>query len=170
MSVNVLNESKMHQKCLPQVRTCSQGFTYIGLLIIIAIMGIGLAAVGVLWKTEMQREHEKELLFIGHEFTKALTSYYAATPGGVRQLPKTLDDLILDKRLPDIKHHLRKLYLDPMSGEPRWGLLMQQGEISGVYSLSEAKPLKRTGFEVGQEAFENANSYREWHFTFVQAS
>jgi len=95
----------------------NKGFTYLGLLIIIAIAGIGLAAVGVMWKTEMQRERENELLFIRNEFSKALADYYKATPGGIQQLPKSLNDLILDKRFPVTKRHLRKLYIDPMTGK-----------------------------------------------------
>jgi type II secretory pathway pseudopilin PulG len=145
-----------------------RGFTFIGLLIVIAIAGIGLAAVGILWKTEMQREHEKELLFVGNEFKKAITSYYSVTQGGIGQLPKTIDELILDKRLPMIKHHLRKLYLDPMTGQPVWGIDMYQGGIIGIHSLSKSKPIKKYGFDVGQEEFANATSYLDWHFTFRQ--
>ena len=74
----------------------SLGFTYIGLLIVIAIAGIGLAVVGVLWQTEMQREREKELLFIGHEFKQALRSYAGSTPGGIQQSPRNLNELVLD--------------------------------------------------------------------------
>ncbi|MGB4812287.1 MAG: type II secretion system protein [Methylophilaceae bacterium] len=148
------------------IKVIRNGFTYIGLLIVIAIAGIGMAAVGVLWKTEMQREHEKELLFIGHEFIEAIVSYYNATPSGVKQLPKTLDNLITDQRLPIIKHHLRKLYIDPMTGKADWGLILHKGTIVGVYSLSDVKPLKTHGFEVGQEGFATAKSYRDWQFTY----
>ena len=148
----------------------ASGFTYIGLLIIIAIAGIGLAAVGVMWKTEMQREREKELLFIGKQFSKALASYYKATPGGIQQLPKTLDDLIIDKRFPMAKRHLRKLYLDPMTGKAEWGLLTEQGFITGVYSTSEEIPIKTSGFDARQSGFAGAASYSDWHFMFVSGS
>ena len=42
-----------------------KGFTYIGLLIAIAVMGVGLAAAGPVSRTLQLREMEKELLFAG---------------------------------------------------------------------------------------------------------
>ena len=41
------------------------GFTYIGLLIVIAVMGIGLGAIGPLSRSVQLRDKEAELLFIG---------------------------------------------------------------------------------------------------------
>lgn len=142
-----------------------QGFTYIGLLIVIAIAGIGLATVGVLWQTEMQREREKELLFVGNAFKQALMSYQSSTPGGIRQLPKTLQELVTDQRFPYIKHHLRKIYSDPMTGKADWGLEMQQGAIMGIYSKSTLQPIKKFGFDAGNEVFINAKKYSDWIFT-----
>lgn len=147
-------------------RLSLNGFTYIGLLIVITIAGIGLAVVGELWYTEMQREREKELIFIGLEYKDAIASYYSSTPNGVMQLPKTLDELLADKRLPIVKRHLRKLYLDPMTGKSDWGLIMQQGAIAGVFSLSESKPIKKFGFPHGYEDFERAEKYRDWQFIY----
>lgn len=141
-----------------------QGFTYIGLLIIIAIAGIGMSAVGVMWQTEMRREREIELMHIGSEYRKAIMSYREATPGGVQQNPRKLEDLILDERLPVIKRHLRKLYPDPITNTKKWGLLMEQGAIIGVHSLSELEPIKRSGFPAEYEMFEDAESYADWQF------
>ena len=45
-------------------RTAHRGFTYIGLLIFIALLGIGLAMTGQIWHTSVQREKEAELLFV----------------------------------------------------------------------------------------------------------
>ena len=54
----------------PAVRTPRQGgFTYVGLLIAVALMGVGLAAYGELYSHAAQREKEAELLFIGGQFT-----------------------------------------------------------------------------------------------------
>ena len=41
------------------------GFSYMGLLAIIAIAGIGMAGTGLVWHQDAQREREKELLFVG---------------------------------------------------------------------------------------------------------
>jgi len=60
------------------------GFTYIGLLIAVVIMGIALSAVGVVWRTQGQREREQQLLFIGRDFEHAIASYYKTG----RQFPR----------------------------------------------------------------------------------
>lgn len=47
-----------------------KGFTYLGLLFVVALMGIALAATGSLWVVERQREREQELLFVGDQIRK----------------------------------------------------------------------------------------------------
>lgn len=158
--------SNHHYATLRQSIKYYKGFTYIGLLIAIAIAGIGMSAVGVLWQTEMRRERELELMHIGTEFREAINSYRDATPGGIKQNPIKLEDLILDKRLPIIKHHLRKLYRDPITNSGNWGLIKEQGAIVGVYSLSQLEPIKKSGFPIEYETFEDAGSYQEWKFKF----
>src|ERR1700730_5398969 len=91
----------------------SGGFTYIGLLIAVVVMGLALSAVGTVWRTQAQREREQELLFIGREFRTAIASYYGS---GAHQYPQSIDDLLEDKRWPEPRHHLRRLYVDPMTG------------------------------------------------------
>lgn len=157
-----LHRNMMYQHCSKSF----QGFTYIGLLIIITIAGIGLSEVGVLWQTEMQREREKELLFVGNQYKQAINSYYQNSPGSIKQLPTKLDDLLLDSRFPSIKRHLRQMYVDPMTGKASWGLEMQGGEIVGVYSTSLLKPFKKNGFKAGYETFTDAVHYSDWKFTF----
>jgi type II secretory pathway pseudopilin PulG len=143
------------------------GFTYIGLLMVMAIAGIGMAGVGIVWHQDAQREREKELLFIGDEYRKAIGSYYES---GNKQFPLNLEDLILDKRLPSIRRHLRKLYVDPMPPNKPWGLIMQQGQIIGVYSLSDKEPIKKTGFQTPYETFSEAVGYTDWKFIYVPGS
>lgn len=145
------------------------GFTYIGILMIIAISGIALAGVGIVWHQQAQQENEKELLYIGEQYRKAIISYSEKTPGGVKQYPKELKDLVIDARFPDNKmHHLRKLYSDPITHGKPWGLIQQQGFIIGVYSTSKSAPLKKTGFHAPYEAFAEAVSYEDWKFTATQ--
>lgn len=150
------------------------GFTYLGLLMVIAIASIGMAGVGIVWSQDRQREREKELLFIGDEYRKAIGSYYQSSLGSNKQFPTSLGELILDKRLPTIKRHIRKLYDDPMmikslSKKP-WGLIMQQGQIAGVHTLSEDKPIKKTGFNAGDEAFAEAEQYSDWKFVYAASN
>ena len=152
---------------MPSERVSCSGFTYIGLLIFIALMGIGLALAGQVWHTAMQSEKEKELLFVGDQIRTAITKYYEGSPGGAKKFPKSLEELLDDRRHPTTKRHLRKIYRDPMTGEARWGLVESPtGGIMGVYSLSKGEPRKIAGFGVRDEAFADATSYAAWKFAY----
>jgi type II secretory pathway pseudopilin PulG len=141
------------------------GFTYIGLLVAVVILGIGLSAVGTVWRTQAQREREQELLFIGGEYRAAIASYYAA---GAHQFPQDLGDLLDDKRFPEPRHHLRRLYLDPMTGAADWTILRSDMfGITGIASSSNAEPLKKKGFPVDGKTFEDATCYCDWKFAYV---
>ena len=141
------------------------GFTYVGLLIAIVIMGVGLAAVGTVWRTQAQREREQELLFIGHDFERAIASYYKA---GGHQYPQEIADLLDDKRGPLPLHHLRRYYNDPMTGAQDWNIIRvdMQG-ITGIASSSKEAPIKKAGFNKDEEdAFKDATSYGDWQFVY----
>jgi type II secretory pathway pseudopilin PulG len=141
------------------------GFTYVGLLIAIVIMGIGLSAVGTIWRTQAQREREQELLFIGREYRRAIAAYYAA---GAHQFPQDLNDLLEDKRWPEPRHHLRRLYADPMTGAADWTILRtDMFGITGIASSSNAEPLKKKGFPLEEEEFKDATCYCDWKFAYV---
>jgi type II secretory pathway pseudopilin PulG len=140
------------------------GFTYLGLLIIVMIMGAGLAATGTLFSHDAQREKERELLFVGHEFRNAIESYYRRSPGAAAY-PKTLEDLVEDNRFPTPQHHLRRIYADPMTGQPDWALVEAPGGgIMGVHSRSEAAPVKTGNFDAADGDFADAQRYADWQF------
>ncbi|HKQ25103.1 MAG TPA: type II secretion system protein [Burkholderiales bacterium] len=137
-------------------------------MIFIVLMGIGLALAGQVWHTAMQREKEKELLFVGDQFRTAITKYYEGSPGGVKKFPNSLQDLLEDRRYPTTKRHLRKIYRDPMTNEARWGLVESPtGGIMGVHSLSTGAPRKVAGFHDRDEAFTDAASYADWKFGYA---
>jgi type II secretory pathway pseudopilin PulG len=148
------------------------GFTYVGLLIAVVILGVALSAVGTVWRTQAQREREQELLFIGREFRAAITAYSNAN--GAHQFPQDINDLLEDKRWPEPRHYLRRLYVDPMTGAQDWtildanslGMAARTG-IVGIASSSKAVPLKKAGFSVGEEAFADATCYCDWKFVYV---
>jgi len=147
-----------------------QGFTYIALLIGVAIIGGVLAASGELASHAQQREKEAELLFAGHQIREAIGAYYERSPGGAKAYPKTLEDLLEDKRMPVVTRYLRKVYRDPITGRADWGVVEGPGGgIMGVYSKSEASPLKSGNFGRGDEAFTDAKSYAQWQFTHSPA-
>lgn len=140
------------------------GFTYVVVLAWVALMGIGLAITGELWRTAAQREREAQLLFIGDEFRRALNAYYDQSPG-VRRFPATLSALLRDERYPTTKRHLRRLYVDPMTGKAEWGVVKQpEGGIVAVFSLSTAQPLRTGNFSGVREAYAGRKKYSEWVF------
>lgn len=149
-------------QCRP--RHTQRGASYLLLLFVVALSGVLLAGVGQLWSTAARRDKEAELIFVGNQYRNAINSYFAASPDENKQYPKSFDDLLLDKRFPYVKRHLRQRYADPMSGKPDWGLILDQGRIMGVYSLDTRKPIKQGGFARNASSLENAASYSEWRF------
>lgn len=144
-----------------------RGFTYLGLLFAIAFLGLMFAGTGEVWQRVAQREREEQLLFAGRAYARAIAAYHAATPGDVKQWPRNLEDLVLDRRNFATRHHLRQLYPDPMSGTQEWGLIKAGEGIVGVYSTGEGKPLKQANFPVSESSFAGAGSYSDWRFYAV---
>jgi type II secretory pathway pseudopilin PulG len=145
------------------MRGCANqaGFTYIVVLIAVAIIGATLALTGSVWHTEVKREKESELLFVGGEFRRAINQYYRM--GG--QYPMNLADMVKDPRQSSPVRHLRKLYPDPITGKKEWGLLRGPNNgIVAVYSLSQDAPLKTGGFALVDQMFEGKQKYSEWVF------
>jgi type II secretory pathway pseudopilin PulG len=141
------------------------GVTYLALLFLVALMGVVLGATGIVWKTAQQREKERELLFIGDQFRKAILLYYEKTPGAKKQYPKSLNDLLKDDRFASPQRHLRKIYFDPMTRKTEWGLAVApDGGIMGVYSLSNEPPIKTGNFSLANQSFEGKTKYSEWQF------
>jgi type II secretory pathway pseudopilin PulG len=141
------------------------GWVLLALLFILAVVGTGMAAVGTVWTSVAQREKEAELLFVGEQYRRAIESYQRRGPGAEKPYPPSLEELLQDRRFPMPVRHLRRLYPDPMTGRPEWGLVRDaQGGITGVYSLAEGTPMKTAGFTPLQEGFEGASSYRDWVF------
>jgi hypothetical protein len=103
--------------------------------------------VGTLWSVEAQREREVELLFVGNQFRQAIRSYYELSPRMLKYYPMSLDELVRDNRYLGVRRYLRRIYMDPITGRPEWGLLMApEGRIMGVRSLSDRTPIKRSHF------------------------
>lgn len=138
-------------------------FTYVGVLLAVALAGAALAAAGVVWSSAAQREREAELLFVGDQYRRAIGSYVDASPGP-KEYPRSLDELLEDRRLPVVRRHLRQPFRDPMTRDIDWGLVRAGERIQGVYSRSGARPIKRAGFAPVDESFAGAASYRDWRF------
>ncbi|TLZ14592.1 MAG: type II secretion system protein, partial [Gammaproteobacteria bacterium] len=55
--------------------TRQAGFTYLGLLAAVVLMGLLLTMASRVWSLTEQRERETQLLFIGHAYRMAIASY-----------------------------------------------------------------------------------------------
>lgn len=143
------------------------GFTYLSLVILLAILGLVGAAALKVESLLARAAAEQELLEIGAAFSAALDSYAAATPAGKPTQPPTLQDLLKDNRFPTIRRHLRKIFVDPISGKAEWGITYVGDKVGviGVYSLAQAQPLKLANFDERFQNFENKTHYADWKFT-----
>lgn len=143
------------------------GFTYLLVLGFVAIVLLSLTITSEHVALTQQREREAELIFIGQQYQAAIGSYYNQSPNGVSTFPGSLDELLNDRRSQVVKHHLRKLYRDPMLNTNEWGLVKDAfGKISGVYSLSKQKPIK-TNVDFVKTTSSVVNNYGDWQFVFV---
>ena len=143
------------------------GFTYVGLVVVVAILGLVGAATVKVDSLLRRAAAERELLEIGAAYSEALRSYAAATPRGQPTAPPSLRELLRDPRFPGTRRHLRKIFVDPITGKDEWGILYQGDKVGvlAVYSLSQAQPLKQANFDARFQHFENKEHLADWKFT-----
>ncbi len=78
------------------------------LLVTLSVMAIMMTAAMPVWKHEMQREREAELIFRGQQYVRAIALFQRKAGPGV--LPPSID-LLVQQRF------LREKYKDPITGE-----------------------------------------------------
>lgn len=142
------------------------GFTYVGMVVFVTIIGLVGAATVKVGTLLARAEAEKELLEIGAAFSDALASYAQATPPGQPQQPLSLEALLRDPRFPTPRRHLRRIFVDPITGRAEWGLVRaaEGGPIMGIYSLSRAQPLKVGNFDQRFANFGGKQHLSDWKF------
>ena len=144
-----------------------RGAILILLLVMVVILGFSASMAGQTWRSTMQRAREAELLWRGQQYQQAIASYYTVKHGPQQMLPAKLEHLLRDPRFPGTVRHLRKLYIDPMTGED-WELVTDPAErIIGVRSSSDLEPFRKDGFPKALERLQGKTSYSEWEFSFV---
>jgi len=144
-----------------------RGFTYLGLIILIAILGMVSASTLHLGAMMHRRAAEQELLERGLALSLALESYARGAHGTQKTEPDSVNDLLRDPRSPKVLvRHLRRIEPDPITGRTQWGEIRGPGGqgIVGFYSLTEQEPLKTTDFPDPFGDFEGKRSYKEWVF------
>ncbi len=127
-------------------------------LFLVAGMGTFLGAASEVWSQSRAREKEAELVWVGSQFRRAIESYYLRSPGSVKRFPEKLEDLLEDHRFVTIQLHLRRIYADPLTGRPDWGLVLApSGGIAGVHSRSDGRPIRQV---------QGAARYSDWRFVY----
>jgi type II secretory pathway pseudopilin PulG len=155
----------------------SRGYMIIMLMFLLSVMALGLTVAYPVWKTQIQREREDELIFRGRQYVEAIRLFQAKNPG---RFPKSFRDLVEKK-------FLRRLYPDPMTADGEWNIILQSGQprqrnaggapqevlvgppaavaainnpsIIGVVSSSTAKSVK---------IYNDKDSYDQWLFYLGQ--
>ena len=123
----------------PQAASPVQGgFTYLGLIAAVAVLGVGLLAASEVWVTTARRERMVQLEWVGAQFVQAIDSYYWSSPGSVKTYPSDLNELLEDRRNLTMRRHLRQIYANPFSGKPDWALIAGPGgKVVGVRAVAQ---------------------------------
>lgn len=148
------------------MRRCA-GFTYLGVLFLVALLALTAGMASAVWATVQQREHERQLAFAGRQIQLAIERYRAQAQGADARFPQELRHLLRDPRVPGVRRFLRQVYVDPMTERPEWGLVrLADGGIVGVHSLSPRKPL---GSPPDLPGVSGGATYVEWRFVAPSA-
>lgn len=144
-----------------------QGFTYVVMLLALAIFCVGLAAIGKTWSVVAQRDKEDELIQIGDEYESAIADYYNHSPSKVKKYPGSFQDLLQDTRYVGTVRHIRRIYIDPITKNSTWGLIpAPDGGFMGVYSLSTKETLHKTPVMLTDGSFVAGLRYIDWKFVY----
>ncbi|MFV5440455.1 type II secretion system protein [Acinetobacter oleivorans] len=145
-------------------RSSQQGAIYIWMLLSLLFLSLGIGQWSINYATLKQREKEEELLKIGLMYRNAIYQYYQNSPGGVKNYPEKLEDLLRDPRYLEVKRYLRKLEKDPMTSKDFLIIKNSENQIIGIYSSSLQKTIKKTGFLPSLQKFEKVERYQDWKF------
>ena len=148
------------------------GYAMAALLTALAVMSILMSAALPVWRQQMQREREAELVFRGEQYVHAIGLYQRR----YRTFPPSIDVLVQQR-------FLRKKYMDPITGEdfrplyagsvgqqqspgqqqtvgqpPRAAAQIESGGIIGVASTSEKDSIR---------LYKGRSKYHQWQFIYA---
>ncbi|MDH3998477.1 MAG: hypothetical protein OET90_06520, partial [Desulfuromonadales bacterium] len=144
-----------------------RGAILLVLLVMVVVLGLGAAMAGQTWRSTMQQAREDELLWRGEQYRKAIASYYNVKHGPQQMYPAKLEHLLKDPRFPGVVKHIRKIYLDPMTGQDMVLVKDPAEKIIGVRSSSDLEPFRKDGFTKELEKLKDKSSYSEWEFVYT---
>ncbi len=143
----------------------SRGFTWWGLLLVLALSGAALSALGRSWSVQLQREREAELRFRGEQIREAIGRYRQARQPAA--WPVAMEDLLTDSRGPlegSPRHHLRRLWSDPFTGRADWELLPAPPPQSGFVGVRSRADVPRLATSASREPGAPAERVSDWRF------
>lgn len=147
------------------------GFTYVGLMVLIAVIGVAAAATVQVADLARRRAAEAELLYVGKQYIKAFLEYELYTPeGNGSRAPSRLEDLLQDPRRPEMRRYLRQLYPDPITGKLDWQLVRAPGGgVMGIRSASCAETIRRSFTDGDMMYLDGQKRYCDWTFAYMMA-
>ena len=96
-------------------RNRERGYVLIGVLVMVTVMVIALAAIAPAIRTQIKRDREEELIRRGKQYTRAIQLYYRK----FGRYPTTVEQLENTNNV----RFLRKKYTDPITGKDEWKLI-----------------------------------------------
>lgn len=145
-------------------RLGARGFTWWGLLLVLAVSGASLAALGSSWSQHAQREREAELRFRGEQIREAIGRYRSAREPAA--WPRSLDELLTDERggfEGGPRHHLRRRWADPFTGQADWELLPAPAPETGFVGVRSRSAAPRLSLQ-GAAALDGEPRVSDWRF------
>jgi type II secretory pathway pseudopilin PulG len=145
------------------------GHLLLALMIGLTVMAIFLTVVVQQWSTLERRENEKELVFRGNQYIKAIKKYQMEHGGAY---PTRLESLM--ELGPRQLRYIRKLYKDPMAPDGKWGILVAdpsgkgfinpnavpEGEtIEGLEDLMQRSNVRN---DAKKKVFTNKGGFSDW--------
>lgn len=140
------------------------GFALPSVLVLTILVGIGAGVAADSVTGTIQRQKERDLLFVGQQYRRAIQGYYLAAQN--RQYPRELEELLQDPRFQRVRH-IRRLYSDPISGSSMEVIRGDGGRIIGVRSASLLRPFRQANFRWQNREFAGAGHYSDWKFIYV---
>lgn len=146
-----------------KIMKMQKGVTYLWMLFFIFILSLGLEKSLFVYSKLDQKQKEKELIYIGKLYQKAIKEYYLSGENS-NEYPQKLSDLLKDPRYLVTRRYIRKLYIDPLTNKDFLLIYSSNGGICGVKSRSLKKPIKTFFSENELKSFNNAINYQYWEF------
>ena len=147
------------------------GYALITAIIAINIFAVFSLMAASMWQREIGRENEKELIFRGNQYVKAIENYRKKYPN---TFPKDIDLLVKEK-------FIRKMYKDPVNETGEWNYVMKSRNVRNKTFLiipleflsKYIKSYDLIGVSSGSVdesymEYRGKNRYDEWAFYFGQ--